>query len=1436
MQNFNQLFAATGADNRNSSTIPPILSLNQQFRSMKNFKNLFSSITLLSLLLFGMSGISQVSTWTTPVSGAWLTPGNWSPAGAPSGITAEAYININTQPTMGINMNTILLTNSSIGAIHFDAPATTNRTIQNSSGTAGTFTLNGLTVNSVNNVILRNNSSATLTVQNGSSIFNLGLGNIVENVISIDGTGGIVISSAITGSGRNLVKTGTGSGVLELTNANTYSGLTSVTGGTLRLNRAGGNTIPSTNNVEVTGGTLQVNTSQTLNNLTVGPGGNINVASGVNLIINGVLSVSSTTSFGLGNIIINGTLKIEEGGYPGTTGNWSFGPGSGTLEFSNTSGLYGVNNEVWWPASDMSRPYNLYVTGSGGIQMNVNRTISGYFATNAQVTGSALTFEGFAEISSGGYFSTAPNYTSGSTLFYNTGGTFGRSLEWSDISNPGYPHHVRINGSTTLDLGNGGTGVLRACAGNLTILGGSALYMDFGANDMTQPLIVNGNLDLFGTLSLSDALGGDLKLRGDFNHSGTLNPKDRAVFFDGTADQTISGQPINLDFVVVDKASGDLILGDNLICNKTLTLSNGKINTNSYQVEVTCTGNINRTNGWVNGDLKVCIPTGATALTLAVGDATVYGGVDVSFGNVTSSGDLTATSAENGGAPAIGATPGGSGLSQTKYVDRKWTVTNTGVTFDNYSATFHFAPGDIAGGGNTNNFIVGKKDGGTWSAPVVGARTATSTQITGATTFSEFSVAEACVPPSIASISAAANPICGDATTTLSAIDVMGDGASVTWWTATGGTGTQVGSGMTSNPVGPGTYYAYVTGDCGTAEANVTVGAKVDVAITSATAAASPICATETTTLTANGVVGTNAVVNWWTGTGGTGANLGTGMTLMAGTGTYYAYVTGDCGTAEANVTVGSKVDVAITSATAAASPICASATTTLTANGVVGTNNLITWWSGQGGTGSNLGTGMTLMAGPGTYYAYVTGDCGSPAEASVTVGAKVDVGITSATAASSPICASATATLTANGVVGTNAVVNWWTGSGGTGTNLGSGLTLVAGPGTYYAYVTGDCGTDEESVTVGAIPNAAVSGVSGTSPLCTGATETYTASDVVLSGGTGAWSSTNGLVATVNSTTGEVTAVGLGTCDIIFTITGGCGGTASAMQSLTVITAPSALSYTPSTNTYAEGTAITPLSPSVSGTSPFTYTVSSLPVGLSIDPASGVISGTPTAPTATHTYMVTATNACGATSTTLTFTINAIPFAGGGCSLLDNNFSTNPQLANTNVNGAWYPDRYRPAGFTSNGSQLKISINAADGAQLRPSAFSGVFYNTQGRKINQCGGCVTVAKADLYIPADWATEKRRSDLWVTSFNSSNAVLPFYPIIGFRNTSGSNPQMSVWTGSAWNELGAPSLGYNTSYTLEFRINGANLEYLINSVVVATYASGGMAYFGDVMLN
>ncbi len=110
------------------------------------------------------------------------------------------------------------------------------------------------------------------------------------------------------------------------------------------------------------------------------------------------------------------------------------------------------------------------------------------------------------------------------------------------------------------------------------------------------------------------------------------------------------------------------------------------------------------------------------------------------------------------------------------------------------------------------------------------------------------------------------------------------------------------------------------------------------------------------------------------------------------------------------------------------------------------------------------------------------------------------------------------------------------------------------------------------------------------------------------------------------------------------FTVTAtNTGG--STQASLTIMVngaAPTSLVYTTSSATYTKNVAITSNSPGNGGGTVVSYGVSpSLPAGLSMSTSTGVISGTPTAVTASASFTVTATNTGGSTQATMTITVN---------------------------------------------------------------------------------------------------------------------------------------------------------------------------------------------------
>jgi hypothetical protein len=87
---------------------------------------------------------------------------------------------------------------------------------------------------------------------------------------------------------------------------------------------------------------------------------------------------------------------------------------------------------------------------------------------------------------------------------------------------------------------------------------------------------------------------------------------------------------------------------------------------------------------------------------------------------------------------------------------------------------------------------------------------------------------------------------------------------------------------------------------------------------------------------------------------------------------------------------------------------------------------------------------------------------------------------------------------------------------------------------------------------------------------------------------------------------------------------------------------APARLVYPTDPAVYAKGVIITPNTPYATGGAITVFRVNpALPAGLSLNPATGVLSGTPTAVAAAAGYEVTGSNSAGSTSVTLTVTVN---------------------------------------------------------------------------------------------------------------------------------------------------------------------------------------------------
>ena len=313
-----------------------------------------------------------------------------------------------------------------------------------------------------------------------------------------------------------------------------------------------------------TGGVVPTSAQNVLINHTVTANAGVTRDSGTTTVISagvGTLIMDGATYTGNGATTVNGTFQLNNGSWASnftTEPNFVYGT-NGTLNFNTTSNYTVNNNDVFWPTA--SGPYNVNVLSGGIVMPSTVRTVSGTFSTaNAGaggITGTLLQLYGTTRIDAGGAFITAPRYANTSTLLYNSGGTYGRGMEWNALGNPssytpGNPHHVQISNNTILNYINGGLPGIKTLLGNLTIDAGSTFDMRFGGVTSGGHLQVGGNLDVTGTLNLGQAAGDDIKVGANmaFNTGYVFSPNGRAVILNRGGVKTVTAAGIlNFDYL-----------------------------------------------------------------------------------------------------------------------------------------------------------------------------------------------------------------------------------------------------------------------------------------------------------------------------------------------------------------------------------------------------------------------------------------------------------------------------------------------------------------------------------------------------------------------------------------------------------------------------------------------------------------------------------------------------------------------------------------------------------------------------------------------------------------------------------------------------------------------------------------------------------------------
>ncbi|MBI3414065.1 MAG: HYR domain-containing protein, partial [Verrucomicrobia bacterium] len=412
------------------------------------------------------------------------------------------------------------------------------------------------------------------------------------------------------------------------------------------------------------------------------------------------------------NLTINSgaTLTISGSASLSVAGNWSnsgtFTPATGTVTLAGAGSLTQT-------ISGTTTFNNLTINDSGATKSFGTSSIT--IANNLTVTAGTMSAGTSSFVFSG----------SG-----NLAGGVGKNF-----------YDIQINNTVTTTLSSGNVTVAHNFVNNGT-------YTFSGVT--TKTTTFNGTTALTGTgsfnfssLTISGTLtsiSGTINVAGDWTNNGTFTHNSGTVNLNGSSSaQALTGATI-FNNLTLNNGNGANLFNDETV-NGTLTFTTGKITTGANNLIIGSGGAVSGagTGKYIFGNERKVFLAGTPSFTFEVGDSTTYAQIDLAFASVTTGGNITAKTT-SGDHTSIAT----SGINSAKDVNRYWTMSNSGVVFTTYSATFHFVAGDLDAGADTTAFIVRRFNSPNWSSTTTGTRTTTSTQANGVASFSDFAVGEPC--------------------------------------------------------------------------------------------------------------------------------------------------------------------------------------------------------------------------------------------------------------------------------------------------------------------------------------------------------------------------------------------------------------------------------------------------------------------------------------------------------------------------------------------------------------------------------------------------------------------------------------------------------------------------------------------------------------------